>query len=163
MVWYYEGKAADAAGAGRAVGYYVDPDEPPGRWWGSGCAAVGLDGEVVPGQLGNKVKAAHPTSGRRLGRGYGDRSARGFDATFSAPKSASVLWALGDDSTRAEVIAAHEAAVDATLRWLEKHGNLTRRGKDGVDQVDANGLCVSLFPQHTSWALDPQLHTHAVI
>ncbi len=163
LVRYYEGKAADAAGAGRAVGYYVDTDEPPGRWWGSGCAAVGLRGEVVTGQLGNMFEAAHPMTGGRLGRGYGANSVRGFDATFSAPKSVSVLWALGDDDTRVEVAAAHDAAVVATLGWLEKHGNLTRRGKDGIDQVDANGLCVALFRQHTSRALDPQLHTHAVI
>jgi conjugative relaxase-like TrwC/TraI family protein len=163
LVRYYEGKARGSTGASRAVGYYADPDEPPGRWWGSGCDAVGLDGEVVPGQLGNMFEAAHPESARRLGRGYGTRSVRGFDATFSAPKSVSVLWALGDDDTRIEVTAAHDAAVDATLGWLERHGNLTRRGKDGVDQVDANGLCVAVFRQHTSRALDPQLHSHAVI
>ena len=164
LVRYYEGKATDTGlGADRAVGYYADPDEPPGRWWGSGCAAVGLEGEVVPGQLGNMFEAAHPGTGRRLGRGYGTKSCRGFDATFSAPKSVSVLWALGDDSTRTEVLAAHDTAVEATLSWLERHGNLTRRGTDGVDQVDAEGLCVALFRQHTSRALDPQLHTHAVI
>lgn len=163
LVRYYEGKARDSAGSSRAVGYYADPDEPPGRWWGSGCDEVGLAGEVVPGQLGNMFEAAHPASGSRLGRGYGENSVRGFDATFSAPKSVSVLWALGDDETRAEVTAAHDAAVDATLGWLERHGNLTRRGKDGIDQVDATGLCAAVFRQHTSRALDPQLHSHAVI
>ena len=49
LVRYYEGKARDSAGSSRAVGYYADPDEPPGRWWGSGCDEVGLAGEGVPG------------------------------------------------------------------------------------------------------------------
>src|SRR5690606_8904804 len=106
----------------------------------------------------------HPLAGKPLGRGYGDRSARGFDATFSAPKSVSMIWALGPDETvRADVLAAHDKAVEAALGWLERHGCVTRRGKDGVDQVDADGLTVALFRQHTSRALDPQLHTHAVV
>lgn len=147
-----------------AAAYYTDPDEPPGRWWGRGRAAVGLDGDVVQGQLELMLDARHPGTGDKVGRGYGDKSARGYDATFSAPKSVSVLWALADDPTvRQEVLAAHDAAVGAALGWIETHGNVTRRGTDGVHQVDARGLTVAVFRQHTSRTLDPQLHTHAVI
>jgi conjugative relaxase-like TrwC/TraI family protein len=64
---------------------------------------------------------------------------------------------------RAEVLAAHDTAVTATLEWVERHGAVTRRGKDGIDQVDARGLVVALFRQHTSRTADPQLHTHAII
>ena len=64
---------------------------------------------------------------------------------------------------RAEVLAAHDAAVDAALGWLETHGAVTRRGNDGVYQVDTQGLTVAVFRQHTSRTVDPQLHTHAVI
>src|SRR5690606_20056107 len=55
------------------VGYYVDPEEPPGRWWGAGCPAVGLEGEVVDGQLASMLEGQHPLAGKPLGRGYGDR------------------------------------------------------------------------------------------
>jgi hypothetical protein len=69
-----------------------------------------------------------------LGRRFGDSSARGFDATFSAPKSVSALWGLTPDPfVRAEVLAAHDAAVDAALGWFEAHGAVTRRGRDGVE------------------------------
>ncbi len=106
----------------------------------------------------------HPGDGRDLGRGFGAKSARAFDATFSAPKSVSVLWALSPDpSVRAEVLAAHDAAVVAALDWLQEHGGVTRRGTNGVHQVDARGLVAALFRQHTSREADPQLHTHAVI
>ena len=64
---------------------------------------------------------------------------------------------------RAEVLAAHDAAVAAALGWFEEHGAVTRRGTDGVDQVDSLGLVAALFRQHTSRSMDPQLHTHAVI
>lgn len=50
LLAYYAGLAADQAqrdGAARGpVDYYLDRSEPPGRWRGSGCAALGLGGEV---------------------------------------------------------------------------------------------------------------------
>ncbi len=64
---------------------------------------------------------------------------------------------------RAEVAAAQDAAVAAALAWVERHGLVTRRGLGGVEQVDAMGLTVAVFRQHTSRTADPQLHTHAVI
>ena len=67
----------------------------------------------------------------------------GSDATFSAPKSVSVLWALSPDPwVRAEVLAAHDAAVIAALAWSERQGGVTRRGRDGVFQVDSRGVAV---------------------
>ena len=168
LVAYYEGLARDQLdrdGPGRGpVDYYLDPDEPPGRWCGFGCREVGLQGEVQPGQLRALLGGRHPVTGEVLGRRFGDSSARAFDATFSAAKSVSVLWALADDPrVRAEVTAAHDSAVEAALSWLERHGAVTRRGRDGVDQADTRGLVVALFRQHTSRTADPQLHTHAVI
>ena len=63
---------------------------------------------------------------------------------------------------RAEVLAAHDAAVDAALGWFERHGAVTRRGRDGRLQVDTRGVTAAVFRQHTSRAIDPQLHTHAI-
>ncbi|MDQ3147918.1 MAG: relaxase domain-containing protein, partial [Actinomycetota bacterium] len=168
LVDYYVGLAEDQQrrdGARRGpVDYYLDPDEPPGRWWGRGGPAVGLAGDVEPDQLARLLEGRHPVHGGRLGRRFGEKSARGFDATFSAAKSVSVLWALSPDPwVQAEVLAAHDAAVVAALEWLQRHGAVTRRGTDGIDQVDARGLVAALFRQHTSRSVDPQLHTHAVL
>ncbi|HVM06544.1 MAG TPA: MobF family relaxase [Acidimicrobiales bacterium] len=168
MVAYYAGLAADQAsrdGACRGpVDYYLAADEPPGRWWGEGTAALGLGAEVAPEELEALLTARHPGSGGRLGRGFGADSARAFDACFSAPKSVSVLWGLAEDPfVRAEAAAAHDAAVEAALSFFARHGSVTRRGTDGVDQVDTRGLSVALFRQHTSRSSDPQLHTHAIV
>lgn len=168
LLAYYAGLAEDRERPGRRargpVDYYLDPDEPAGRWWGSGCAGLGLAGEVKGGQLWALLDARHPTTGTKLGRGFGASSARGFDATFSAPKSVSALWALSPDaSVRAEVLAAQDAAVDAALAWFERHGAVTRRGTDGIHQVDSRGVTVALFRQHTSRTMDPQVHTHAIV
>jgi conjugative relaxase-like TrwC/TraI family protein len=163
---YYVGLAEDrATPCGRGpVDYYLDPDEPPGQWRGRGRRALGLDGPVAGEALGALLGGRHPQTGERLGRRFGDSSARGFDATFSAPKSVSVLWALTPDPwVRAEVLAAHDTAVDAALTWFERNGAVTRRGRDGVLQVDTLGITAAVFRQHTSRTIDPQLHSHAVI
>jgi conjugative relaxase-like TrwC/TraI family protein len=146
------------------AGYYLDEGEPPGRWWGTGRRAHGLSGEVEQADLEALLDGRSPSTGDRLGQRYGESSARAFDATFSAPKSVSLLWGLHPDpSVRREVEAAHDAAVEAALGWVEQHGCVTRRGKGGAVQVDAEGLTVALFRQHTSRSLDPQMHTHAVV
>jgi conjugative relaxase-like TrwC/TraI family protein len=167
LLAYYVGLAEDRSGAGPGRGpvdYYLDPDEPAGQWRGQGCRALGLDGPVAGEQLRALLDGHDPHTGQRLGRRFGESSARGFDATFSAPKSVSVLWALTPDPwVRAEVLAAHDAAVDATLDWFERHGAVTRRGRDGVLQVDTRGITAAVFRQHTSRTVDPQLHSHAVI
>jgi hypothetical protein len=122
----------------------------------SGRSRAGRHGDGC--QLRAVLDGCHPSAGRPLGRLFGDSSARGFDATFSAPKSVSVLWALRPDPwVRAEVLAAHDAAVDAALGWFERHGAVTRRGRDGVFQVDTLGVTAALFRQHTSRSIDPQL------
>ena len=168
LLAYYAGLAEDRERPDRVargpVDYYLDPDEPAGRWWGSGCPAFGLAGEVDGGQLRALLDARHPSTGSKLGRAFGARSARAFDATFSAPKSVSALWALSPDLwVRSEVLAAQDAAVDAALAWFERHGAVTRRGTDGIHQVDSRGITVALFRQHTSRTMDPQLHTHAIV
>ena len=98
-----------------------------------------------------------------LGRRYNVDSVRGFDVTASAPKSVSVLFALGDDDIRREVLDAHDAAVTALAGWIERHAHTRYRIGGEVAVVDAEGIVAAMFRQHTSRALDPQLHTHLVI
>ena len=156
------------AGAGRYYterlpSYYLDDDEPSGRWWGRGAGDLGLAGQVDPEAFLAVVAGYDPSTGRDLGRRYGDESVRGYDATFSAPKSVSLLFALGDDQVRDQVIEAHDRAVDAVLAWVETHAHTRMRHRGHVMCVDAEGIVVGVFRQHTSRKLDPQLHTHAVI
>ena len=103
-----------------------------------------------------------PRSGESLGRGLRRDGVRGFDLTFSAPKSVSVLSALCGGEVEREIIAAHDAAVVAVMRVVEERAS-TRRGTNGVFRVDVAGVAVLLVRHRTSRALDPQLHTHAVL
>ncbi len=70
LIDYYARLATDQLrrdGASRGpVDYHLDPDEPPGRWWGKGCGVLELAGEVQPEQLAALLEARHPGDGRRL-------------------------------------------------------------------------------------------------
>ncbi len=76
--------------------YYLDAGEPAGHWRGDGALFLGLEGEVDDDAFLHLMAGLDPATGEPLGRAYGENSVRGFDVTASAPKSVSVLFALGD-------------------------------------------------------------------
>jgi len=143
--------------------YYLDGDEPRGVWHGEGADRLGLVGEVDDDAFLAVMAGLDPDSGEPLGRNYGETSVRGFDVTASAPKSVSVLFAVGDGATRQAVLDAHDAAVTTMVDWIGAHAHTRYRIDGEVAIVDAEGIAAACFRQHTSRALDPQLHTHVVI
>jgi conjugative relaxase-like TrwC/TraI family protein len=134
---------------------------------GHGSAAAELSGEVSPEQLARLFQAVHPDTGEAFGAAYTVRAdadrVTGWDLTFSAPKSLSVLWALGGGEVGMAAKEAHDAAVAAGLEYLEEHAAFSRQGKAGIRQVDTEGLLGAAFVHRTSRAGDPQLHTHVLV
>ncbi len=144
--------------------YYLDSGEPRGIWLGDGARQLGVSGEVGDDAFLAVMAGMDPRrADRDLGRRYDDKSVRGFDVTASAPKSVSVLWALGDQQVRRAVLDAHDTAVRELAGWIEAHAHTRYRIGGEVAVVDAEGIVAAAFRQHTSRALDPQLHTHLVI
>ncbi|MCJ7437468.1 MAG: relaxase domain-containing protein [Acidimicrobiia bacterium] len=149
--------------AGGAEEYYTGGKEAPGEWVGAAAARLGLVGEVDAAELHAVLTSRDPGSGLRLTRGQGAPSVPGFDATFCAPKSVSLLFALGDPETSNEVRNAHDVAVQRALGALESVAAQARRGKGGLERVRADGFVGAAFRHRTSRAGDPHLHTHVVI
>ncbi|MCW2754800.1 MAG: primase catalytic core, N-terminal domain [Marmoricola sp.] len=87
----------------------------------------------------------------------------GFDLTFSPVKSVSVLWALAEPEVARQIEAAHQAAVEDTLGWVEREVAFTRSGIGGVRQVQVRGLVATVFTHRDSRAGDPDLHTHVAV
>ncbi len=143
-------------------GYYLARGEEPGRWLGTGAEILGLSGEVTGEQLRSVLDARHPGTGDQLS-GHPARKVPGFDHAFRAPKSVSLLWALGDRATAVEVVAAHDAAVDAAISYLQRAAGFTRRGAGGVETVPVDGVVAAVFRHRTSRADDPLLHTHVLV
>ena len=141
--------------------YYSGTGEATGKWLAS-SDQLGLNGEVDAAQLRAVLQAHDPTDSYKLAATT-NRKIAGFDLTFSAPKSVSVLWALGDPGVNMAVRDAHERAIDAALAYLEREATFTRRGHAGLDVIETKGLIAAGFRHRTSRNGDPQLHTHVLV
>lgn len=154
-----------------AVSYYMAPTrpgkgskaaEPPGMWMGGGSSYLGLWGEVRAEELRAVLKGRDPSGGSKLGTGQ--TRVAGFDLTFAAPKSVSILHALGSDHLANELLEIHSAAVCEVLCHLEREVVRVQR-KSNMERWDVGvtGLLAAGFVHRTSRALDPHLHTHVVL
>ncbi len=149
-----------------ACEYYLGAGEQPGDWVGRGLPELGLEAGVqVSEQQLEAVfaRGLHPVTATALGRAWRADAVTGFDLTFSAPKSVSVLCAIGGATAQTEVAQAHRAALLAALAYMDAHAAYSRRGTDGVEQISTGGFAAALFDHRTSRAGDPQLHTHALV
>ena len=158
------------ANRNEADDYYARRDDEhrkASRWRGSGAAALGLSGHVEPGEFRRVLQGHVPGTGIRLGRlRDGEHEHRpGVDITLSAPKSVSLEALLGGPGA-ARAMRAHDAAVRATLDFIETRLLRTRRWSPEERrsvQVNAPMLVAATFRHITSRNNDPQLHTHCVI
>src|ERR1035437_10052506 len=151
---------------GRRLGHGDDLDvaiESPGAWTGPGAPSLGLVGVVHPETFGRVMEGFDPESGRRLRLGRGAAGVAGFDLTFCAPKSVSLLEALAPKEIAAEVGAGHDAAVSEAGAYLSRTAVGVRRGSGrSLQLLPSTGMVAGDFRHLTSRALDPHLHTHVV-
>jgi conjugative relaxase-like TrwC/TraI family protein len=154
---YYERKVARGM-----EDYYSGEGEAPGRWTGRAAGALGLDGQVSAEQFAALQRGLDPVSGERLAERSGRSKVASLDLTFSAPKSLSTLFAIGDAGLAGLLVAAHEEAVQGALGYLEGVACQVRRGRNGVRRERADGFVVAAYRHRMSRAKDPQLHTHCV-
>ncbi|MGE3796040.1 MAG: MobF family relaxase [Dehalococcoidia bacterium] len=119
---------------------------------------------ALPESMTDSAQAAAVEAITRLEAARRPRVAvAGFDLTFTAPKSASVLWALADPDVQALVVAAHRAAVRDALAFLEDRAVFTRIGHNSIAQVPTRGMVAALFDHWDTRNGDPNLHTHVVV
>ena len=154
--------ASQAASYYEADDYYSEGGEAPSAWFGKGAEELGLAGEVDRTAFARGLEGRLP-NGEQIGTvRNGEREHRpGWDVTFSAPKSVSIMAEVAGDR---RLIAAHDRAVTTALGYIERHGAATRVREAGQVRTVATGkLAVATFRHNTSRAQDPQLHTHSVI
>jgi len=113
-----------------AEDYYAGDGEVPGCWVGRADLVGAVAGSLATAvDVGLLLEAKCGPDGRRLGATVvTERSVTAFDFTFSAPKSVSVLYALGDTRVVAAVEAAHTAAVLQAVGSLSPRIAYTRTG-----------------------------------
>jgi conjugative relaxase-like TrwC/TraI family protein len=155
--------------------YYTKPGEAPGYWLGSLAGELGLAGAVDADDYGAILAGQNPSTGatlvarpqRRIYHGPDGRERKseptlGYDLRFSAPKSVSLLWAIGSPEVREIVLEIQAEAVAAGIARLEREACWVARGKAGKELERGAGFVSMGFLHRSSRAGDPALHTHVV-
>ncbi|MDA8301366.1 MAG: relaxase domain-containing protein [Actinomycetota bacterium] len=173
--WQYlvDAVAGEVGQGADAARYYASTGTPPGRFLGRGLDGLGpsqgsvKEGDVVSPVMLHRMLAqlADPVTGKPLGRlSVGKRSpVAGFDMTFSPPKSVSLMWAMGDQATRAAIEEVLARGASEVITWAEDHVFRTRTGAQGARQEAVRGVVASSWLHYESRLGDCQLHHHCVV
>jgi len=129
-------------------------------WVGRLRDRLGLGVELKEGDFLLLLDGVHPQLGIEIARGAGGRRTHGTDLTFSAPKSASILLALGCE----EVRIAHRLAVRTALDFVERRLIRYRIKANGrIGWFQSHEALFAVFEHEVSREKEPQLHSHAVL
>ena len=133
-----ENASRDLARAGGGLGeYYSEHETRTPTWLLAGdtrtvAAVVGLTdvqrsgGEADAGLVARWLDDGITPNGAH-GRSFGERGVHGFDLTFCAPKSVSLVRALRADEVVSKAIAdAHTTALAEAMEYIAMHAGYTR-------------------------------------
>lgn len=182
-----DAKASTSITGRGLTAYYTESGNPPGRWYGAGLSGVSVRaGDDIGSDEAVAVwqKFRNPHTNERLGKapiaerkreqGANDnqlsesseqtrKDVAGFDLTFTVPKDASILWALGTPEIQARIATCHERALHATLDHLEDNVLQSRAGHGGVAAVAVKGLIAGQWDHWDTRDGEPHLHSHVVV
>lgn len=131
------------------------------RWLGDGAEKLGLKGEVANADM-DAIRQGKLPDGTDLSRMVNgvNKHRSGYDLTFSAPKSVSMMILIGGDI---RLLDAWNRSVENGMKEVEKliSARITDSGK--TDTVLTGNMVAALYNHDTSRALDPQIHTHALV
>lgn len=141
--------------------YYSEGQELVGQWGGKGAVLLGLLGTVEKEAFDRLCDNIHPHSGKPLTPITRSGRRVGYDFTWSAPKSVSLVHALTGDERIAD---AFRASIQDTMREIESEMQTrVRRGRQQSDRTTGN-IVFAEFLHLTSRPVDglpcPQLHSH---
>lgn len=142
--------------------YYTNEIEPQGKWIGLGALALKL-GPMVETDAYRKIFNGLSQDGKPLCQGIGKDHRHGWDLTFSAPKSVSIIWAGETKEVQQKIEEAQQRAVEEAFIFVQEKVVATRRGHGGSIHENVAGLIGATFEHCSSRDLDPQLHTHLLV
>ncbi len=155
--------------------YYAEGQHIAGQWFGTGAADLGLQGVTTTEQFERLCENLHPQTGQKLtlrqnamrvetgknGVAHETANRRVFyDFTFSPPKSVSIAALVGNDT---RIITAHEQAISVALNQLQTFAATRVRKNGECTDRNTGNIVAAVFRHDTSRALDPHLHSHAIV
>ena len=152
--------------------YYAEKSTVMGMWHGKMTSMLSLGKEVFQEQFERLVQNRHPASGEKLTVRDAPNRRAGYDFTFNAPKSVSIIEAItGDDAIR----EAHRQAIQIAMREAEVNMQYQcGQGKDKHYETSGNLLYAAFehdvtrpvekkIDGETRFVPDPHLHTHCFV
>ncbi len=132
------------------------------EWMGRGAELLGLSGapeiqqrqELLSGKLPDGTQLGTVKDGEVIHR-------RGHDMVFSAPKSVSLIAALGSETDKTKVKEAIFSATRDTVSLMEeRHAGVRIHTKEGMRFEQTGNLTAAAFLHMISRDLDPHAHVH---
>ncbi len=152
--------------------YYAESKEVPGSWFGKAARLLGLKGEVGRTEFERLVNNRTPDGHTRLTVRDGKGRRAGYDFTWNAPKSASLVFALTGDE---DILKAHRQAVRLAMQAVEANMQTQKGQGKNKQYVTTGNLLMASFDHFTSRPTvqegeggkihvpDPHLHTHCFV
>ncbi|WP_210467072.1 MobF family relaxase, partial [Vibrio crassostreae] len=140
--------------------YLKEKDQEENTFWhGKLAIEAGLAGKPVEQATLESVLSGN--LGGETIKGKRNNHKSGFDLTFSAPKTVSVLALVSGDN---RLIEAHNNAVKFALTELEKDvAQFTTINKEGAREFhNTDSMIFAVVRHKTSRENDPQVHSHAL-
>lgn len=153
-------------------GYYLS-DDVKALWIGKTAERLSLSGkEVRKNDFADLVANINPNTKERLTVRNVENRRAGFDLTFSAVKSVSILYALIGDNT---IMEAHQSAYKQAMLEVQADAQTQANTKEKRVYQNTGNIIYAAFDHFTSrpnevtkngkteFISDPQLHTHCYI
>lgn len=160
--------------------YYSARGELPGIWHGKAAEALGLSGEVTREQFAALAFNQHPATGERITARNVENRRPGYDLTFGAPKTVTVLYNYLLEHGRQEqadaLLGAFHGSVRETMEDVE--ASMQARVRDGgrnenrttgnlawagFTHFQARPVADAANDNWTDAYADPHLHQHCYV
>ena len=152
--------------------YYAEQNRVMGTWHGKTAERLGLSNQVQKEEFEQLVHNRNPQTGDKITVRDSAKRRAGYDFTFNAPKSVSVVEAITKDEAIRE---AHKTAIQQAMKEVEANMQYqVGQGKEKHYETSSN-LVYASFEHDTSrpvaqkkgeetqYIPDPHLHTHCFV
>jgi conjugative relaxase-like TrwC/TraI family protein len=158
--------------AAAAKSYYSSPaeyyrpgeQEIVGQWGGKAADRLDLAGDILRQPFERLCDNRHPFTGDQLTARMRKGRRVGYDFTFDASKSVSILYGITDDPA---ILEAFRWAIRATMQEMEAGVKARVRKRGQFAERIVGNMAWAEFPHFTArpvkGKIDPHLHAHCFV